>query len=213
MNVVIGSNKGGVSKSTTCMNLAIGLTLRGKDVIVLDADGQGSSNRWHDNREAAKRHPMVPLAQKYGNLVNTVTSLADKYEHVLIDTAGHNSAELITSMCVADIVIVPLHCSDLDIDTLKRLRKQYAEISASNPKLRVLIYQTFGTTHSKGRITERAEFLEELLAYPEFEVLNSVGRYRKSYIDCIKKGLSVLESRDIEAKQEINELLDEVFYG
>lgn len=213
MNVVVGSNKGGVGKTTTCMNIAIGLTLRGKDVIVLDADGQGSSNLWHDNREAAKRHPMVPLAQKYGNLVNTVVSLADKYEHVLIDVAGHNSTELITSMCVADIVIAPLQCSDLDIDTLKRLRKQYAEISQTNPKLRVLIYQTFGATHAQGRITERAEFLNDLLPYPEFEVLNSVGRYRKSYKGCIKKGLSVLECGDSEAKQEINELLDEVFYG
>lgn len=213
MNVVVGSNKGGVGKTTTCMNIAIGLTIRGKDVVVLDGDGQGSSHLWHGNREAAERQPTIPHAQKYGNLVNTVASLADKYEHVLIDVAGHNSTELITSMCVADLVICPLQCSELDTDTLKRLRKQFAEISPSNPKLRVLIYQTFGDTHAQGRISERAEFLEALLPYPEFEVLNSVGRYRKIYKSSMKKGLSVLECGSNKAKEEINELLDEVFYG
>ena len=212
MITVVGSNKGGVSKTTTCANLAVGLTLRGKEVIVVDADFQGSFAIWNGHREDAHREPMITLAQKYGNLVNTVASLADKYEHVLIDVAGRNSAELISSMIVADIVIAPHQSSDLDIATLKQLRKQYADISVANPKLRVLIYQTIGTTHAKGRIRERAEFLKDLAQYPEFEVLNSISRHRQAYKDSVKKGLSVLECDDVLAQQEINDLLQEVFH-
>ena len=210
--IVVGSNKGGVSKTTTCFNLAVGLTLRGKDVIVLDADHQGSFGIWNGHREEAHREPAITLAQKYGNLVNTVASLANKYEHVLIDVAGRNSQELITSMVVADIVIAPHQSSDLDTATLKQLRKQYAEISLANPKLRVLIYQTIGTTHAKGRIKERAEFLKTLAEYPEFEVLGSVSRHRQIYKESVKQGLSVLECNDPLAKDEINELLNEVFH-
>lgn len=210
--VVVGSNKGGVSKTTTCFNLAVGLTLRGKDVIVLDADFQGSFGIWNGHREEAHREPAITLAQKYGNLVNTVASLAGKYEHVLIDVAGRNSQELITSMVVADIVIAPHQSSDLDTATLKQLRKQYAEISLANPKLRVLIYQTIGTTHATGRIKERTEFLNDLAPYPEFEVLNSISRHRQVYKESARKGLSVLECHDPLAKEEINDLLNEVFH-
>jgi len=212
MITVVGCDKGGAGKSTTCLNIAVGLTLRGKEVIVLDADGQASNGLWHSRREAAERQPMITLAQKYGNLVHTVTSLADKYEHVLIDVAGRNSAELISSMVVADLVIAPHQCSDFDIDTIRQLRKHYANVAPVNPKLRVLIYQAIASTHHTVRESERAEFLEALSGFPEFEVLESIGRYRKVYKDSIKLGLSVLECGNKDAQQEINDLLQEVFH-
>lgn len=50
MITVIGSNKGGASKSTTATNIAIALALRGKDVCLLDADLQSSAAKWHASR-------------------------------------------------------------------------------------------------------------------------------------------------------------------
>jgi chromosome partitioning protein len=40
--ITIASQKGGVGKSTTCVNLGIGLTRKGKSVLLIDADAQGS---------------------------------------------------------------------------------------------------------------------------------------------------------------------------
>lgn len=40
--MTIASQKGGVAKSTTCVNLGIGLSRRGKRVLLIDADAQGS---------------------------------------------------------------------------------------------------------------------------------------------------------------------------
>ena len=40
--ITIASHKGGVGKSTTCVNLGIGLAREGKRVFLLDADAQGS---------------------------------------------------------------------------------------------------------------------------------------------------------------------------
>jgi chromosome partitioning protein len=210
--VVCGCNKGGAGKSTTCVNLAVGLMRKGKNVCVLDADGQASGHLWYGHREAANYLPKVPLTQKYGNLVDAVTKLAAQYDHVLVDVAGRNSAELITSMVVADVVIAPHQCSDFDLDTLRQLRKQYAEIKPENPKLRVLVYQAIASTHSAGRVSERAKFLKRLAAFPEFEVLKSIGRSRKVYKDSADLGLSVLELRNKDAIQEINELMTEVFH-
>ncbi|MGS1718604.1 division plane positioning ATPase MipZ, partial [Klebsiella pneumoniae] len=107
MITVIGSNKGGASKSTTATNIAIALALRGKDVCLLDADLQSSAAKWHASREEADLLPRITLIQKYGNISQTLRQLDEKFDHVIVDVAGRNSRELANAGAVADIIIAP----------------------------------------------------------------------------------------------------------
>ena len=47
--------KGGVGKTTSCIALATAAARDGKDVVVLDADPQGSATFWADNADDNER--------------------------------------------------------------------------------------------------------------------------------------------------------------
>lgn len=213
MIILIGSNKGGSGKTTIACNLAIALAKHGNDVCLVDADRQGSAARWHQEREAADIAPSITLVQKYDNLTKTLQSLNDKFDVVLVDVAGRNSREMITAATIADIIIAPHQCSQLDLDTLGELQEQVIRVRDFNPGLRVLVYQTMASTNPQVIETERTEFKTYVSEFPEFEALASIGHYRKSYRDVISEGLTVLEGNNKQAAEEITSLYNEVFHN
>lgn len=211
MITIIGCNKGGAGKTTTAINIAISLAKKGQEVCLVDADPQRSAARWYSERESAGTQPNITLVEKRDNITQTLKSLGEKFDQVIVDVAGRNSRELITGAVVADIIIAPHQCSQLDLDTLAELEDQVTRIKDLNPDLKVFVYHTMASTNPSVRETERREFMEYVSEFKSFTPLKSVGFYRKAYKDSIPEGKSVLEADNQQAKDEIEQLVAEVF--
>lgn len=212
MIVTIGSNKGGTGKTTTASNLAVALAVQNKDVCLVDADFQRSSSKWHKDREEANLLPIITLIEKYENISQTLNTLKPKFDYIIVDVAGRNSREMITSLSVSDILIAPHQASQLDLDTLHELQNQIIRISDLNPHLKSYILHTMASTNSLVRDKEKQEFREYLKDFKEFSLLNSCCHYRKIYKDVMPFGKSVIEENNEMAKNEIMSIIKEVFY-
>ena len=120
MIILIGSEKGGVGKSTLATNFSVYLTLLGKDVILVDADKQRTSSNWADDRRKSNL-PIVESVSKYDNIRHTVKDLQKRYEYVIVDAQGRDSIELRTGLLSANICITPVQPSQADLDTIYKM--------------------------------------------------------------------------------------------
>lgn len=212
MITVVGGNKGGSSKTTTATNIAVALAMvHGKDVVLVDSDIQRSASRWHAEREASGLEPAITLIEKTGNISQTLRSLAEKYDHVIVDVAGRNSRELITACTVADMLIAPHQCSQLDLDTMFELQQQLISIRDLNPDLKAYAYQSIATTNPVLEGNERNEFLEYVAEFDQLIPLTAKSCYRKIYRDVMSEGKSVMETDNAKARDEVMTLINEVF--
>ena len=208
MILLIGSQKGGTGKSTTAINLAAWLSKNGKDVVLVDADKQGSSHRWVQDRNELENVPAIHCIQKYDNLVKTLKDLNERYQYVIVDPAGRDSKELRTAMLIADKLIVPLKCSQLDLDTLPLLKEVIDEAMDFNPNLKVHALISMAPTNPS--ISSINNTIEAINNY-ELVPLKTIISERKVYQDSISEGLGVIEMDNPKARVEIQSLGREIF--
>jgi len=64
--VLFGGEKGGTGKTTLATNMAAMLALKGRDVLLLDTDRQGTASFWATIREDTEIEPRIPCVQKFG---------------------------------------------------------------------------------------------------------------------------------------------------
>lgn len=210
MIIVIGGNKGGSGKTTIATNLAVALAQR-IEVCMVDADPQRSAARWHQDRQQNRVEPYIMLLEKRDDISQTLVRLSEKYPVLIVDVAGRNSRELLSSAAVADMIIAPHQASQFDLDTLEELTTQTNRIRDINPSLRVCVLQAMASTNPILKEAERKAFCQFVSEFPEFELLQTVSYFRKVYRDVAPQGKSVIESQNKQASSELLALIDELF--
>jgi chromosome partitioning protein len=108
--------KGGTAKTTTAINLAVEALAYGLEVVIIDLDPQVSACDWKDIRGEA---PPVVAATPVPHLERTLKAAADNgADLAIIDTAGRTNDAANAAARAADVILVPLQPSLIDLKTL-----------------------------------------------------------------------------------------------
>jgi chromosome partitioning protein len=212
MIVLIGATKGGVGKTTIATNLAAIDVGKGFDSILIDSDKQGSAASWSEVR-TGQELPHVPCLQKYGKgLINDLKGWAGKYVNVFVDTGGHDSEEMRSAMVVADLLLIPVRPSQLDVWELPKIIQLAQQSQIYNPKLKFCF--VVNGAHTSPNVKDTDDVLE--LLGDDVEICKTVLHYRRAYAKAPMQGMAVTEmgkEQDPKAVDEMLSLYKEVMHG
>jgi chromosome partitioning protein len=174
--------KGGSCKTTAALNIAVEAVTHGLEVAVIDLDPQVSACDWKDIRGEA---PPVVAATPVPHLDRTLkAAAANGAELVIIDTAGRTNEAASAAARVADLILVPLQPSLIDLRTLSSTL-DIIRLAGDRPARAILARVKVGGA--------RHEDAAAWLASQGLEVCPAVLGERIAYQDAYARGLGVSE--------------------
>ncbi len=199
--IAVICQKGGTSKTTTAINLAVEAVNQGLEVVVIDLDPQVSAFDWKDIRGDK---PPVVAAIPVPLLERTLKAAAENgVDLAIIDTAGRTNEAASAAAAAADLILVPLQPSLIDLKTLEATR-QIIRLAGDKPTRAILARVRAGGPRQEAA----AGWLQER----GIEVCPVSLGERVTYQDAYAGGLGVTEAEPSgKAAQEIRELYKYVF--
>ncbi|WP_238401300.1 division plane positioning ATPase MipZ [Piscirickettsia salmonis] len=135
---------------------------QGKDVLLFDADRTENSSSWNHIRNENKTLKRVNSVQGYGNILTQLADLSERYDDIVIDTAGKDSQEFRYALAVADIALIPFRCSMFDLKTLPQVSDIISTMRPTNPKLHALLYFDGNTNPIMKEVFQTSQRVEKL---------------------------------------------------
>ena len=212
--ITVAQQKGGSGKTTLAANLAVAFARAGLSVALLDTDPQGSLGRWFmARRERGAAGPSAAGTSAAGPSVVIEFSTASAwgvsyeceklrklYDIVIVDTPPKVDADLRPALREADLVLVPVASSHVDlwategvIDLARREHKSVA----------LVLNRARTGTRLAAEVAQAAAALEG-------RVLATVLSFRVAYAETLGQGLGVMEQGKSAAFGEMQRLADEV---
>lgn len=213
--IVIGGEKGGVGKSTITTNLAVELVRRGAAVMIIDTDPQKTAINWVDRRnELLANNTQIEIARvsgvsKFGNIKDTIQDFINKYDVILIDSAGRDSQSLRTGLTIADKFYCPIRASQADLETLPHVCNIIATARDFNEKLISKAVISCAPTNPQINEVKNAQILLSDFAN-DLGLIKIFIRERKVYRDALLEGKGVVEMNNPKAIDEFRKFTDEI---
>lgn len=195
--IAVLNQKGGAGKTTVAVHIAKALQLAGKDVLLIDSDVQGSARDW----AAANPNQSLPVAGvDRPVLEREVKSLGRGRDFVIIDGSPRMQAMTASALGAADLVVIPVQPSPLDIWAASEL-----VAAVQDRELPGLLVVSRAVPRAGLSAEARTALMEFGLPVAATQIVSRV-----SYPGAMAKGLTVLDTTDSRAKAEILALTDEI---
>lgn len=201
--ITVAQQKGGSGKTTVTANLAIGFLRQGKTVALVDIDPQGSLGRWFMTRletEAGSVDNLEFATSSAWGITYEVRKLSENHDIVIIDTPPKADSDLRPALRVADLVVVPVSVSHVDLwateGVLDLARRE-------NKEAMIVLNRARQNTRLGAEVAQAAEKLMARIA--EATLSNRV-----IYAEALGQGRGAAEGRKTPAQAEVDALTSEV---
>jgi len=202
----VANQKGGTGKTTLSMNLAAGLSKRGRTLII-DADPQGSAGQWAGLSTDERPFP-VSVISVAGNLAREVSRMRQDYQYLVIDCPPTLETGVAQSaMTISDKVFIPILPSPVDLWASVRLADAIDQVKICNSRLRAYIL-----VNQLEPRNAMSRSMSQALAEFDIPALQGCLRRRAVYRNSALEGLSVycMGKRGEPAAQEVEFLIEEI---
>ncbi|MCC7427644.1 MAG: ParA family protein [Alphaproteobacteria bacterium] len=201
--LTVAQQKGGAGKTTLVAQLAAAFAA-GRRVAVLDIDPQRSLARWHARRQQALDAAAagITFAEAAGwRLAGEIDRLKAGHDIVLIDSPPHAETEARLAVRAADLVLVPVQPSPLDLwATQPTLDLARAEKRAARLVLNRM--------PARGRLADLAR--DEIARGTDPALAATLGN-RTAFAAAMAEGLGVTEAEPRSlAAEEVRALAEEI---
>ncbi len=115
--IAIVSQKGGVGKTTTAIELGFAAHLEGLAVAIIDLDPQGTAAKWGDRRETDGPSVIGGQASRLSIILDTARE--NGADLVIIDTPPSAEAIALQAVKVSDYVLIPTRAGGFDIEAIQ----------------------------------------------------------------------------------------------
>lgn len=200
--IVVLNSKGGSGKTTVATNLAAYYAWRGGRVALMDLDPQGSSMRWLKVRPADA--PPIHGIAGFERRMNVTRSFAMRSppgtEQLVVDTpAALQATQLHETVRDADVIIVPVLPSDIDIHAASRCIADLLLVGRVHRSERRLVI----VANRARRYTKAFQSLMRFLQSLRIPVA-AVLRDSQAYIRSAETGLGLHEMKGALLQEDID---------
>jgi chromosome partitioning protein len=212
MILVVGGTKGGSGKTLLAVNLCVMRAAAGRDVLLIDADEQGSAmdfTRQRQRRQGGEAG-YTAMQTREADVAVQVRRMAAKYDDILIDVGGRDTASQRAALAVAETLLLPFPPTSVDLWTAETVVALLKEARPFNPGLRA--YAVINKAFARGPDNlETAALLQEYAE--DWTYLDAAIGNRKAFSNAFGDGRAATEylPKDAKAIREMTRLCRYIF--